>query len=481
MHGITTPIDVSLAHGVESVSEASEAEQEDVSASVSNQINLTNFEDVTPSTALGETSVDFTTVTNSEHNTLTTTDSIHEMTTITVDHIATNNTVEEKETNTKSQVEQPIDIPVKDKTSVETDKDKIAYDPEDMQGDAFPSIYSYGVQKLQYIKLLTKLKEVNEDLHINLDESVDLNDNLKKLHYDSEKTFPKVDMSTKPIATDVPITTTNVITTTDSPEEILFVTTNKFTAQSEHVTTTTPAPTIIINEDLLKTTKASLIEKSTVVADGITFNTAETKTPEATNPKHVLINLTIAADGAEDSAYKPIYSLTLTVPTLGDANESPTVKITPIEAFPTQPTNFNKPGTIEGTTKAKATNTEEWGGTCECSCPVCNNNSSDDFYDDYADTTTKTYDDNTKSTVTEEVSTSESNADLSSEKNTELLTKTESSSTTETIISSTDEITTETTSEVPSTTELQCVCPKVEPPPILILEGEVIEIELNLR
>lgn len=388
---------------------------------------------------------------------------------------------------TNINIEQPIDITDKIATTTKTEKDIIAYDPEDMQGDSF-SLW-YGAQKLQYVKMQMQLKQVNEELHINLNDTVVSDKNLDKYHYDSETTVNKSEFSV-PLIKNATNTEPPIFNNTNV-NDVIVVTTNKFTTL-EHVTT--PSATIVTNNNLVNTSSVSssttttarstpsmnsgsttekLLEEATTVIPNI----AETKTPEIINPKHVLINLTISSD-EEGSSYKPLYSLTVTVPTLADTNEIPSLKITPLDVEPTQQSNFNKPVTIETTTKDnKIINNEDLGGSCECSCPVCNLNSinsTDDFYDDYKDATTDspdlvtTQDSSSESTATTEENFTGSTTEYSAKTTTDLYV----SSTTENIDTTTDY---ETTKEVEiSTTDLpKCVCPKIEPPPILILEGEV--------
>lgn len=375
------------------------------------------------------------------------------------------------------EVEQPPKIITERVIKVES-KDDIAYDPKVMQGDAFPSIYSYGVQKLQYLKLLTRLNEVNEEIHIYSNESAETESNMEKFHYDSELTTSKeVETTTPPILTTVPITELPV---TSKPIESVILTTHTNVAPIEHVEWTL-SPLNHTNSNTVNTTETN------VEPEDVTVNIpSESKTPDTTsNAKHVMINLTISSDDAENSSYKPLYSLTVKVPTFGDTNEIPTVKITPMEIEPTQPSNFNRPVTVEGPTKVNKAQTTEpnWGGSCECSCPVCESgNSPDDFYDDdYGSTTVS---------PTDRESTNYSQITNSKE-----ATGTDSDSTTESVPETTDlyemsteadfttdmtELTTDLTTEsetdgLPTTEVPKCVCPKVVPPPILILEGEVIE------
>ncbi|XP_061378943.1 teneurin-m isoform X3 [Danaus plexippus] len=180
---------------------------------------------------------------------------------------------------------------------------------------------------------------------------------------------------------------------------------------------------------------------------------------------------------------------------VGDSNEIPTVKITPLDTEPTMPTNFNKPISIQNTTKTtKTIETEDWGGSCECSCPVCDSgHSSDDLYDDYVDKTTL-FNENTEdlsspystdgSTITEEniKTTNDASSEFTTQRELNYISTTDSvtdsdlaskdiipdiylSTTDSTIASSTE-------SELISTTDFpKCVCPKIKPPPILILEG----------
>ncbi|XP_060800606.1 teneurin-m isoform X2 [Amyelois transitella] len=163
----------------------------------------------------------------------------------------------------------------------------------------------------------------------------------------------------------------------------------------------------------------------------------------------------------------------VTVPTLGDSNEIPTVKITPIDTEPTAPTKFNKPVVIENTSKNDKTPDTiptNMGGNCECSCPICDvSNTTDDFYYDFFEKST------TNKANSKESSTIESST--GSDMSTEFYSTTEISSETSTeenpSTSEGTESTTDFTTESPGcmTEAVKCVCPKVEPPPILILEG----------
>ncbi|XP_022122591.2 teneurin-m isoform X2 [Pieris rapae] len=362
------------------------------------------------------------------------------------------------------------------------DKEEIAYYPEEMQSDAYPSIYSYGVQKLQYLKLLTRLNEVNEELHIFSNDTEELHEKPEKYHYDNnapQMTTLSPELTNKPTTANSPlltskksVTDSNVFTTHSdrippNSDELLTVTTQSTTSTS------------------VNNTKASSTTSST---ENSTANDAEPITSDTSvNTKHVLINLTISSDDA-DHSYKPLYSLTFTVPTVGDTSEIPTVKITPMDLEPTAPTNFNKPVIIEN--PKTATKPEDWGGSCECSCPICESSSSaEDFYDEGLDKTTPTIRDQTdfstdyqkKDYVTTETSQKPietqytTDIDYSTENITTNITTEPTTGevlTTEDIINTnSDEIITEydtfSTTEVP----LSCVCPKVKPPPILVLEG----------
>lgn len=390
--------------------------------------------------------------------------------------------------------EHPPEVVTTEKHSAEkskTNKDNIAYDPEDMQGDAFPSIYSYGVQKLQYLKLLTRLNEVSEELHIYSNASAENDNSVEKFHYDTVKTTPKNVATTIPpvLKTTIPVTTTiSPVTTEKTTTERVFVTTNKFFAPTEHAALTTPPASETNNSNTVNNTHTSTED---VVIENATVNiAAESKTPEVTsNAKHVLINLTISSDSEENSLYKPLYSLTVKVPTVGDSNEIPTVKITPMDVEPTQPTHFNKPVTIEGTTKRneEIDKKSEWGGSCECSCPVCEDgNSADSFYDDEYSNTTNSPTDKTgnkeQSTTnngfanTTELGTSDVATDTSESSG--ITTEIEYETVTDESIFTTD-YTTETEPDFPTTAVPKCICPKVKIPPILILEGEVTEFEFD--
>lgn len=392
-------------------------------------------------------------------------------------------------------LEPPLEIDNPEKKS----KPDIAYDPDLMQSDSYPSIYSYGVQKLQYLKLLTRLKEVNEELHIYSNDTVDTDNKVEKFHYDGEGSSPTITLTTiapkiittqQQMTTDVPITTKPLL-----DETVIPITTNVITAHTEHVVST---PKSAVTNNLLKiTTTEPTISPSEPSTDNMG---AGSKTPEITsNAKHVLINLTISADDAENSSYKPLYSLAVTVPTMVSTNEVPTVKITPLDLEPTMPTNFNKPAIIQNTTKAnKDINLDNsWGGSCECSCPVCENSPSDSFYEDSdSEKSTTVSWENTESSTGPSPSSGEDQysstsdsygtqtTDMNTERSSELYTVESASVTDVTMTADLTEETTDLTREpdIPSTTEApKCVCPKIEPPPILILEGEVFIPDFDQR
>nr|XP_037870967.1 teneurin-m isoform X8 [Bombyx mori] len=173
----------------------------------------------------------------------------------------------------------------------------------------------------------------------------------------------------------------------------------------------------------------------------------------------------------------------VTVPTVGAPNELPTVKITPMDVEPTQSMKFDKPVVLDGisnqvntTTEvpkvATPENTEDWGGICECSCPICGSNNTDDFYDDYTDksSTTESIPASTEGVDSTPIETTTENEPIESKTGTNPETTTETLSTTDLI--DTDSTMEPTTYPEASTTEVtQCVCPKVNPPIILILEG----------
>lgn len=487
MHEITSPsVDGSLAHGVESASgDIKEGNASVGDADLSNTGDLTTLQSttakkmtITEKTTSVPTSmvIKSTTITQAVPK-------ITKLTTKNAPTIITKTTITDrvttdKITNIESRLEHPLEISESTKEPTQLEKDHIAYDPKDMQSDAFPSIYSYGAQKLQYLKLLTRLNQVNEELHINLKDAVEPDENLKKFKYDSEKSTTKVYATIAPFINTEPTAILETPITNKPSEPLTPITKNSFVAQLEHVVTTTPTP-IVHNSNIANmTTDEPTTEKVTITVDEKTVNTPEQqKTMEPTNPKHVLINLTISSDDADNASYKPIYSLTLTVPTLGDTNEIPTVKITPMDVEPTQPSNFNKPATLEGSAKPdNSTNPEDWGGICECSCPVCNNNTTgDDFYDEYNDNIASTETAKRKAVTTTESAETYDTAESSTVSEGESTTYSGLSSTetsTDDVTSTTD-FTSETDTEVPCITEKPCVCPKVEPPPILILEGEV--------
>ncbi|XP_047545419.1 teneurin-m isoform X2 [Vanessa atalanta] len=417
-----------------------------------------------------------------------------------------------------------IELTVDHPAEILDEKNNIAYDPANMQGDSLSSIYSYGLQKLQYLKLLTRLNEVSEELHIYSNESAETENNLEKFHYENDNTTPVPPKQstrampstsaplnvTKTVSTESVFTTHNAnpqiqhesldklkpkdspstlitqLTNYTSTESDIFFTTSKTNPKSDHTLLVTESSPTVTNPTDDVYVNSSPNDSKPITSESSTLNVdAESKSSDSiANAKHVLINLTISADDVNNDSYKPLYSLTVTVPTFGEKNEVPTVKITPMNSEPTMPTHFNKPVTIDSTTKAaKTINTENWGGSCECSCPVCENTNSSDDYDDYFE---KTKDVTVLST---DYSSTENPSQTSNSYKTELTTEEVADITSNTSDlgtetkyfetdtmddrTTTDYITaTSTESEIITSTEIpKCICPKLKPPPILILEG----------
>ncbi|XP_049696807.2 teneurin-m isoform X7 [Helicoverpa armigera] len=536
MHDITKPSvnTISLVHGVaeETITQRDEeniegsnnafvsSNNDDVSINTGDLTN--NVETGTSNkTRLSSTNVASTTteqivVPTVESTTLTST--VTEITTKETNYVSSENSpilIKTNETN----VDHPLQVDDKDKSQIKTEVNDIAYEPEDMQGDSSTFIRSYGFQKLQFSKIQDQLEKIKEVLHIYTNDSTDVDNDLQKFRYESEGSGTKHVLQTstpKAVTTETVTATETAITTeatTLSPlpsstesvtteniktneyitESTAHTTVNKYTTHNEHVINTRPSLNVTNKIFTSSTTTETSADETPTV------NTGDTKIPDVTNPKHVLINLTISADDAESSAFKQLYSLTLTVPTIGDTNEIPTVKITPMDSEPTQASHFNRPVTLEGSTKInKPTSADsENGGSCECSCPACITNATDDFYDESADsgaTTASTYFDS--STVADQIS-STGNSDLmesttedlskltgsteaetvstdtSIDTSTDISTQNENISTTDSYMVSetTTEITTETDTISTTETPTKCVCPKVQPPPILILEG----------
>lgn len=420
-------------------------------------------------------------------------------------------------------VEQPPDFSTNTKSN-------IAYDPEDMQGDSLSPVYSYGLQKLRYLKLLNRLHEVSEELHIIPSELAETENNLKKLRYDNERSFPgaqtniaKQSAETAPVTNTplnvtktAPTENTNILTThnsnpqlqnkslniiekeetsTNSSEQITESDSNVITSQtnirSEHAFSETKSSPIVTNPNNHVNITSPPVNSKPTPNETSTSNIAtETNSSDSIpNAKHVLINLTISADDVNNDSFKPLYSLTVTVPTFGEVNEVPTVKITPINIEPTMPTNFNKPVSIDSSSKIpKIVNTEDFGGSCECSCPVCENtNSSDDFYDDSLEKITPPQQDgaslSSKYSSTEystNVESTESTSGIVTDvaiETTDFTTPTQyfESRSTENDYTAKDLSTMISTEpDIMTTTDIpKCICPKLKPPPILILEGEV--------
>ncbi|XP_041973220.1 teneurin-m isoform X2 [Aricia agestis] len=408
----------------------------------------------------------------------------------TIPSVTTTDTSYKTSTSTEN-ISDGIEVPPEHSKLNAEAKSNIAYEPEDMQGDAFPSIYSYGVQRLQYLKLLTRLNEVNEQLHISNNESDEVEDNLSKYKYESDKITSVTKSTPLSSSTTTTTSTTSSMTKMDtkSSTEIsnknvastvtnIPFTTHKPDALLEHVDLITKEPPNVNNNELFNDTNSFLTTTTPMEHSTQNVVTDSKVTETSSNPKHVLINLTISADGANNDLYKPLYSLTVTVPTVGDTNEIPTVKITPIDIEPTLPTKFNKPEVLSNITKIP--DAEDMGGSCECSCPVCEvSNSADDFYEDYVEKTTKTNVQEQSTFETTESSTVD-NPEATTEtiEPTIILSKSEVEVSTQTENSNVSDFTTDyasvtsTESNICVTTEVpQCVCPKIKPPPILILEG----------
>ncbi|KAH9629055.1 hypothetical protein HF086_011318 [Spodoptera exigua] len=521
MHDINNSVNtVSLVHGV--AEEITTQRDEEINVGSNNAFMSSNVNNVLVNTSNLTNNLGLSTSTEPPKIPMTTTSTTTEHITTEVQStsiasttakITTQVTNKVKETHIEypEEINNHVNIP-----STKAEKDNVAYEPENMQGDSFSLIRPYGMERLNFFKIQNQLEKIKEVLHIYSNDSSDSEKDLEKFHYDSENSGSKTTSTTnKPKVANEETTegtttsksnsegttktksTTEVPSTTSSTEKIITIEpvttnvipniTNIFTTHNEHVVTTTPTLSVTNNTYTTTTSAANSDENSTV-------NTVDTKFPDVTNPKHVLINLTISADNAESSSFKQLYSLTLTVPTVGDSNEIPTVKVTPMDPEPTQASNFNKPITLEGSTKVnKPTDDDsEIGGSCECSCPACISNATDDmFYDestengpttassridsstvvdqisrtDQSNLTESTTEDLTKSSGTTEAVTfsTDSTSDISTE-----------TSTPEETISTSDEPTTEITTEteLSTTTESpKCVCPKIQPPPILILEG----------
>ncbi|XP_026326589.1 teneurin-m isoform X4 [Hyposmocoma kahamanoa] len=455
LHEITPSVNtVSLVHGVDTVSTPS--------STLTTETIKNNYETVSIATSTSTTSIS-TSIVETINNFV---------------NRDSNSNSEHSESVNKNDnnIDQPPAVLITEKSLIpknENKKESIAYEPDSMQGDSFSSIYTYGVQKLQYLKLLAKLNEVSEELHVDLDEPTEQKER-EKLHYDSgSQTAATETTSTSPTVRSTSPVTTNETPVTSKPTKEIVVSTHQFVAPTEHAILTTPTPSETNTNPVHITTTSP-------TSDATVNMTTESKTPDFTNAKHVMINLTISADNTENS-YKPLYSLTVKVPTVGDSNEIPTVKITPMEAEPTQPTNFNKPVTIEGVTKTikEVDTVASWGGTCECSCPSCDNTESpDDFYnDDYGGSTNKPFD-STDTVINSTDSLGSTDGSNTTEDPTEFNVTESTKISTDDYLTSSDDLltdiksTTEIETESYSTTEtVKLICPKVKPPPILILEG----------
>lgn len=386
--------------------------------------------------------------------------------------IKTKNTVNKSPNTNDSPLEHPLEVsPPKDDLAKE-DKN-VAYDPSEMQNDAFPNMFSYGVQRLRYTKLLTKFKAVNDMIHL-LTNDTEPETDLEKFHYDRE---PPVTTHSPTSPKPLPTTAVTETVTTKKPVEETTVPSTTTSAPKHVVFTTTPLS--VTNPNISEEITTETYSEEEETTENITI---ESKTPDLTsNPKHVLINLTISADDNDNSSYKPLYSLTVTVPTaVGDGKQMPTVKITPMDVEPTQPTNFNKPITLEGKESKPFHSGSIMGGSCECSCPSCEGTEPiDDIYDDFFGKSTYKPDEDVSSSndgTTEFEERFMNNETDSTETYTETYETSDDSST---IVTESIDLTTETDDQVMSSTAaaVKCVCPKVVPPPILILEGEVVTLK----
>lgn len=449
MHELTTPSSVntsSLVHGV-------------ITAS-SNEGNVTQ----TTTTNYGQA-----------NNALVFSNSLNDSSVITVNDTA------DVTINKNNISDIPVEVVDINKTNTNSVKEEIDYDPTAMQSDSYPSIYAYGVQRLQYFNLLTKLKQDYDNLHSFPNETLvkDL-ENRNNENSNFGKTGETTLLPKFLINSDTKVKTLHNTDFEEKPTNLF--TTNKFIAPNTDADVTTPSATNHENNS-----ESVEVKFNSATDKASTINiTSESKLPDVTSSaKHVLINLTISADDAENS-YKPLYSLTVTVPTTGSSSETPSVKITPIDIDPTVSTNFNNPSTLEGKTKSTTPekNNEVWGGICECSCPDCSN-SSDDFYDEFFDSTTskKIVDEENETELNNNTKKSITDIDSTTYENIEATTTTTNYDQTtvnenedNTVDFETTDFTTDFNSEsttVTSVSQKPCLCPKIQPPPILILEGEV--------
>lgn len=243
------------------------------------------------------------------------------------------------------------------------------------------------------------------------------------------------------------------------------------------------------------------------------------------NSSRVVVNVTISSEGNGNSLPRPLYVLSIYVPTNPSAGSLPDVKINPIEVKHGFGSNGN-PNTVESlqmastptttTTERQISTTVEpvvattlsgeslYGGQCLCSCPVCmdnynSDNITDPFYDNYVDPeeevdpfTGEEMNPSVFKNVTNETKVTEvaKNVTLTSpvaydevhSTSSETPSLWESSTLTDEIMSSSEEptsteYTTEGTSEETTYTEASCptvTTPLPPPPTILILEGKAI-------
>lgn len=185
--------------------------------------------------------------------------------------------------------------------------------------------------------------------------------------------------------------------------------------------------------------------------------TTDSPTDAPRHSKRVLVNVTIETED-DDEGLKPVYVVSLSVPTEGEPERKSTAAT---------PTETPTPGaTTKKTTTTTTTTTTTrygffYGGQCECSCPCLESDGTKETEDDlYTSTTESSTDQSSLSSASYERLVDYNVTE-------ELVNDTTEATTTEVATTETDETTTE---AVPSTTS----CPVASPPPpvILLLEGE---------
>lgn len=232
--------------------------------------------------------------------------------------------------------------------------------------------------------------------------------------------------------------------------------------------------------------------------------------PSNDDENRVLVNVTISTGKT-----RPLYVLSISVPTNNSSGRMPDVKLTPVDAqhelyAPSESLKisdyasdaaYKETSTIKSldTTTSITTTTvsadKMWGGECVCSCPTCmdneNDNITDTFFDDDDDNDVdidELFDDDSEvqeaklkiESILKSGTTQLNLTDYTSTEATVASSSTEDDSVTESVPYSSSEAssmsTDETTTESIDSTETLCptmTTPLPQPPTILILEGKI--------